>query len=319
MARKAKPAAEVQPNNFNHEQMADDIQKINALALMNTQISENAQTVAAQLGYDGALTVGALEDEIRFYQRRTAEVCLELGKRLLILKELTPHGEFIPRVELLGLSRKTAQRFMQATAKFSKSDKLTLLAEKIGTQSKLLELVTQDDDELEQLADGASICGLTLDDIETMTVSELKAVLRETRANYESSGRLLAEKSAHIDKLATKLMTKEKRVTTLPPDEVAEELRKEASLHSFAVEAAILGSLRPALLALTQHGGEHAEFMTGLVAQAEIALLQLREEFHLTKASPSSDTSPDWHGAEADAAIAKFANYTGPAAEAPDA
>ncbi len=43
---------------------------------MNTQpqelsISEHAQklgVLATQLGYQGALTVGALEDEIRFYQ-----------------------------------------------------------------------------------------------------------------------------------------------------------------------------------------------------------------------------------------------------------
>ena len=41
--------------------------------------------LALSLGYEGALTVGALEDEIRFYQRRSVEDVLELGKRLLLL------------------------------------------------------------------------------------------------------------------------------------------------------------------------------------------------------------------------------------------
>jgi hypothetical protein len=60
------------------------------------------------MGYEGTLTVGALEDEIRFYQRRTVEAILETGKRLNVLKELTPHGEFQKRVEMLGFSGPTA-------------------------------------------------------------------------------------------------------------------------------------------------------------------------------------------------------------------
>lgn len=64
----------------------------NAMALMNQERNAAAQAIALQLGYEGSLAVGALEDEIRFYQRRTVESLLELGKRLLVLKELTPHG-----------------------------------------------------------------------------------------------------------------------------------------------------------------------------------------------------------------------------------
>jgi hypothetical protein len=83
-----------------------------ALAFVDAQ----AATLAQQLGYEGVLTVGTLEDEIRFYQRRTVEAILETGKRLLLLKEMTPHGEFAQRVEMLGFSDRTAQRFMQAAA-----------------------------------------------------------------------------------------------------------------------------------------------------------------------------------------------------------
>ena len=66
----------------------------NQLAVMQTKQEAAAQAIATEIGYEGTLTIGALEDEIRFYQRRTVESLLELGKRLLVLRELTPHGEF---------------------------------------------------------------------------------------------------------------------------------------------------------------------------------------------------------------------------------
>lgn len=58
------------------------------------QHTQSVAGLATQLGYDGALTVGALEDEIRFYQMRTVEACMELGKRLLILKDKIAHMAF---------------------------------------------------------------------------------------------------------------------------------------------------------------------------------------------------------------------------------
>ena len=71
----------------------------NEIAVMEHEANQNAIAVALQVGYDGTLSVGALEDEIRFYQRRSVEACIELGKRFLVLKELAPHGEFQKRVE----------------------------------------------------------------------------------------------------------------------------------------------------------------------------------------------------------------------------
>lgn len=52
-------------------------------------VNTHTQTIvvlATQLSYDGDLSVGALEDGIRLYQRRTIEDLFELGKRLLLLK-----------------------------------------------------------------------------------------------------------------------------------------------------------------------------------------------------------------------------------------
>lgn len=160
--------------------------------------------LATQLGYEGALTVGALEDEIRFFQQRTVEAVMELGKRLLILKEITPHGEFNKRVEMLNFTPRMAQKFMSAVLKFSKTNSSSLL-QKAGNQTKLLELVTLDDDEIQVIEQGGSIGEVSLDSIETMSVRELKDELRKIKADKEAGDLLLQKKDQKINELDTKL------------------------------------------------------------------------------------------------------------------
>lgn len=195
-------------------------------------VQDNVMMLAQQLGYDGSLSVGALEDEIRFYQRRSVEAILALGTRLLLLKEMTPHGEFLKRVELLGFAERTARRFMQAAFKTSKTAAAAVLANQMDHSGKFLELVTMDDEDLVELAEGGTVAGLTLDDVSRMSVSELRAVLREAKANEQATGRLLAEKNSKIDELATQL----NKATLVVPawDEqllkVADELH-EMGLH----------------------------------------------------------------------------------------
>lgn len=285
------------------------VEALNQEVMANLEANANANAVAKQLGYEGAMTVGALEDEIRFYQRRTAEACLELGKRLLILKELTLHGEFIPRIELLGFSKSSSHRFMQAALKFSKSSNLGLLAEKLGSQSKLLELITMDDEDIQQLANGETVRGLSLDEIDTMTASQLKAALRESRLNYEAQGRVLEEKSLANDKLATALNAREQRVLQKSQDEIAKELRSQAVVDGFAAEHAIQHQLSATFKALIEHsldnGGDHTQFMLGLVTQIELELIKVREEFNLY-GEVTTDQTPDWMKPEADEAMKKI-------------
>ena len=176
-----------------------------ALATINAQVTE----LATQLGYDGSLTVGALEDEIRFYQRRTVEALLETGKRLLLLQELSPRGEFDQRVELLGFSRRSAYRFMQAATKTAKSANLALLSTHVKSASAFLELVTHDDDTLKSIAE--------LDDIDRMSASELREALREAQQTAETHGQLIAKKDAKLNELDAKL-TKHKRLKVAVTD-----------------------------------------------------------------------------------------------------
>ncbi len=183
-----------------------DVTPLTPTVQPTTQLAVATARLAESLGYQGSLTIGSLEDEIRFYQQRTAEACIEMGKRLLILKEICPHGEFANRIEMLGFQPRMAQKFMQAVLKITQSNanSNSLLAS-AGTQTKLLELVTLDDDDLEALSQGESVGSITLDDIETMSVRELKKALKEARADNAAKEELLAGKDRKINELDSKL------------------------------------------------------------------------------------------------------------------
>lgn len=194
-------------------------------------ISSHAQKLgglALQLGYEGSLTVGALEDEIRFYQQRTVEACLELGKRLLILKEITPHGEFKQRIEMLNINERTARRFMTTALKFNKTDNLSVL-KAAGNQSKLLELLVLDDDEIKELSNGGSVNDVTLDDIDRMTASELRQELRKAKTTIASKDDDLKTKDQIIQKKDQKANELDEKVTKLnSPVEIAKREESEA-------------------------------------------------------------------------------------------
>ncbi|EPV0536254.1 DUF3102 domain-containing protein, partial [Pseudomonas aeruginosa] len=82
-------------------------------------MTEHSAEVMAQFGdglpYDRIRVV----NEARFYMAQSAEAMLEAGKRLIVLKEHEPHGEFEQLLrEQLGIPERTAQRMMQASLRF---------------------------------------------------------------------------------------------------------------------------------------------------------------------------------------------------------
>ncbi|ECG4947691.1 DUF3102 domain-containing protein [Salmonella enterica subsp. enterica serovar Llandoff] len=237
--------------------------------------------------------------EARFYMSQSAEAMLEAGKRLVILKENEPHGEFTEIVtEQLGLGERAARRMMQASIKYlspaleSKRPALAVLG-----KTKLFELVAEDDEDLTALAEGGTVAGLTLDDIDRMTSRELRAALREAREDADAQRRVLADKNDKIDNLSTQL-AKKSRIAPPPPDVEDEQLRKEVTAVAFEAEAIIRGKLYEAFTLLNQHHSALVQaqpynFMTGLLCQIDNATTYLREEFGLS-AEPRSDAVPEW-------------------------
>lgn len=262
------------------------------------------------LPYDRTRVVG----EARFYMAQSAEAMLEAGKRLIVLKENEPHGEFeIIMQEQLNLAPRIAQKMMQASVKYL-SPKLESKAKSLSHlgRTKLYELMLEDDDDLAALAEGGTVAGLTLDDVDRMTTRELRRALREARENAAAVAKVTAGKDDKINKLdaeLTKLKSKatEPLIETLEPDAKAEQLLHETRVWADEIKGRIKGKLLPAFRALSNHdmstGSQHQVDMAGLVAAIEFELNVLRGDFGLPR-NLDGDNTPDWMREDSDEIVA---------------
>ncbi len=220
MRTPAKPLQEeeVVLGKFALEVRANMMQKAN---------EDNAVALAKELAYEGVLTVAGLEDEIRFYQQRSVESVLEMGRRLLLLKEVAGHGNFQPRLEALGIDRTVAKRIMASTLKFSKGASTHLLALPNLSQTKLFELLVLDDGEVEALSSGETVRGLKLEDVDCMSVSELRKTLREANERIKAKDQVAAANQQTIQKLSENLLLARGK----KPDRTAPEFAANNALH----------------------------------------------------------------------------------------
>lgn len=277
----AAPADKTAPAN-EHALVAVS-QAADQLAVATLEQQAKAQELADLFQYPGALNADAVEYYCREGLRRSVEGTLQLGAALCILKEITAHGEFGTRCEALGLAKNVRTRLMDAARRFAKSTKKGLLLG-AGNQAKLLEMLAVDDDTIET----AEQMGL-FDKFDGMTASELRAALREAKADKEADDSLLAKKNARIDSLERKL----KHFDRASPDVQLVELQTAATSVANEATGLVAGTLRQAVIALQNHGderGAHNHFLAGLLAQVQAALSGLREEFSL----------PDISAAESD-------------------
>ncbi|EJG8781647.1 DUF3102 domain-containing protein [Salmonella enterica subsp. enterica serovar Poona] len=280
-------------------ELVEDATLTDGLSVNLNAMSEHRLEIMQQFGDGLPYERDRIVHETRFYMAQSAEAMLEAGKRLVILKENEPHGDFIDIVESqLSLSKRTAQVMMQASLKYL-SPKLEPKAQALALlgKTKLFELMTEDDEDLVELADGGTIAGMSLDDIDRMTSRELKAALREARETNAAQQRVLADKNEKIDSLSTKL-EKKSRIQPPKPDEEVKKLRAEVTALAVEAESAITVRLSSAFETLCAYCAENMidtprDFMAGLVCQLESTARGLRSTFDLPD-EPTGNAAPSW-------------------------
>lgn len=219
------------------ETTAPELPEIDHVALADvaqaqTELSVRTQQINAVYGNEMIYDRESVVAELRMYLDHSAQAMLEAGKRLILLKENEPAGEFYTCLQRVGIDLRASRRLMQAAAKYcqrlpeAKAEKIVALG-----RTKLLELMVIDDGELEALADGGTVAGLVLDDVERMSSSELREALRsEKQARKEDNEikeRLLSDKNTKIDQLAAELA----RVDTPSTDDAhARQIAHERAL-----------------------------------------------------------------------------------------
>jgi len=296
MPRKPAPQAEVIEVPVNEVQLAADIEAVNALALANSQQDATVRAVAAQLGYQlpaDCTDPDLIQRDIAANMRRSVEACLEVGRGLRVLKEACEHGQFIARLDVLGIERSVAARFMQAATKFSNVASTHHLTKAIGTQTKLFEMLVLDDEQLDELELTGQTGELKLDDIATMSVKELRQALREAREDAEAQSKLLTAKNNKIDELTASSSKRQRVSLTDWPAEFQGFINQVmAAKKAIEVNAGALDIIRTDAMSIEAAPGEEAALekareslgleLSAAITRAEECIAAVRHVFDKT-------------------------------------
>lgn len=187
------------------------------------------------------------------------------------------------------------------------------VSERLGFKGKdytALKALSADDQEvIKQAMSPDADRGQVLDLLQEMAMrhasekAALTAKAKEAEETTEARDTLLKNKQARLDDLEEQNHKLKRRVETTTPDEAALEIRNEADRIAFLAEHEVGVNLRKAFTALTDHGGQHSEFMLGLITQIELACDVLRADFGLLKAGPDGDSTPYWERTTAPAGV----------------
>lgn len=102
-----------------HVELETDVALSGDINVSLNAMTEHRLEIMQQFGDGLPYERDRIVHEARFYMAQSAEAMLEAGKRLIILKENEPHGEFVAIVEeQLGLHVRAAQRMMKASLKY---------------------------------------------------------------------------------------------------------------------------------------------------------------------------------------------------------
>lgn len=263
------------------------------------QAAERSALVLKQFGDGLPFDLPRYEHVIRTHLARSADEMLAAGRALLVVREHVPHGEWKEFLSRLSIDHTLAKRMQQAALKFSNGATSHHLIEAAGNKSKLIELLVLDDDQVAELNDGGTVAGITLDDVATMSVSDLRKTLREARAEAEANDKLLSEKNDQIDTLKKERDAANRRIKAEKPDAQLVGLHTEVEAELVGLEATIAGKLREGLEKLSAayiENGKGDAQRTRLLAASLRAVQQqigdLFTEFNLPQAD--GDELPAW-------------------------
>ncbi|OAM32323.1 hypothetical protein A7P96_03295 [Eikenella sp. NML03-A-027] len=262
----------------------------------SNQTAMHSLMVMEQWGNGEAYNEDRWIERGRQAMRQTVEGMFELGRVLIVLKEHMTWEKFADVCEVFGMSARAAQQLTQATRRFAtpQMQKAQSKLMELG-KSKLLELLVEEDEAIVDLADGGDINGHTLDDVERMTVRELRAALRESRETAEAKDKIIADKNKKVDELAEKLAKKQTGKEPSPED-VGSELTMQLSSLEVAARSDLsrFAEVFEQMLAHGEANGyDHRPQMVAAINQIIRDAETLRERFTLPQEAPTN-AKPEW-------------------------
>lgn len=266
-----------------------------------TELALHSANVMKQWGNGETYNEDVWVERAKLATRKTMEGMFELGQALIVLKEHMTWKQFADVCEVLGMSVRAAQQLVQATQRFA-TPQMQKAAPKLMDlgKSKLLELLVEEDVTLVGLSEGEEVNGMTFDDVDRMTVRELRVALRESRENLAAKDEVMKIKTAKIDELAEKLAKKQTVVREPKAEDVGSELAMQLTSLEVGIRSQVsrLKDLFDQLNAHSEaHGISHQAKMVGTLNQIILDCEQLRESYALPTEAPT-DNVPEWLGGE---------------------
>lgn len=263
-----------------------------------TELALHSEAVMTKFSGGEAYNEAVWIERGRHAVRQTMEGMFELGRALIIIKEHTPHGRFTEIVSAeFGLHERESRRLMNATLRFI-DPKMKQIQPKLMDlgKSKLLELLVEDDESLIELAEGGEVNGNTFDDVDRMTIKELRVALRESRETAEAKDKVIADKNKKVDELAEKLEKSKKTVKEPDAADVGSELMMRLTGLEVGIRSQV-SRLKEMFEQMNAHsvasGMDHRAKMVGTLNQIILDCEMLREGYGLPQDAPTDDV-PEW-------------------------
>lgn len=161
-------------------------------------------------GLDAEYELEGSVKRLRILRQEIGQRMLEAGLLIIQIKEREPLGGFKDAMNRAGFEERFAYRAMQVARRFGADPLRRQLADKLG-MGKVLALLTEEDEDLDALAQGGELHGLTADEFARMTKREVIELLKrereEAEQEREATDEVMRQKDERINKLA-----KEKRI-----------------------------------------------------------------------------------------------------------
>lgn len=265
--RKPLEAVAITGDVYDADKLADRHQQL-------ATMSDHQQALVDEYGDGLPWHPDHYEAAIRIEIGRSAESFLRAGRLLLVARECAEHGEWIGMLNRINLGRDSAERMMMWARQISgaaNAARVRHLQDAASTIGKMIELSRLPDDQFRALAEEGHTGELDLDDVASMTRDELRAAVREARADAQAKDERIGELSDEVNsakETAAKVARAWKKST---PDEQLVKLLEEARKAAASVRLAIAaGSEEAGLCGAVVAVMEHAA-VNRLNVDAEVA------------------------------------------------
>lgn len=276
-------------------------------------LHEHQQAVIDQFGDGLPWSPEHYEAEIRQDLGRSAESFLRAGRRLLVVRACTAHGEWSGMLRRLNLGDDTALHMMAWARQIggvANPERVRDLTSAATTIGRMIELAKLPPEQFQALAEYGKTGELALDDVAVMSRDELRTAVREARADIDAKDDRAAKRERDIERLQKQLRQAKLERQRAEPDGTFAQLRDRTSAAALQARADIgaqgedvdslyerFAELREAAINASGaegDGTEQDQFMAGLVGELLGDLRRVRDAFGLPIVNDHG--APDWQG-----------------------